>query len=189
MSLSLQLLGSLYLQTNTFQGVITTDVIRSYSVFTYVCEEMEWSGQNATVGYNSNGDYYDNNPGNGLPDIAQIISCTIPEDGRKKRQIVQNGGQASPLPLNFTMAQAMKQCTDIAVVDDISIMNISQLMLYNELPECPSTRTRLGISTEFEVFTPQQGDCHRSIVMTDTVTPTSNKRINFVTVCCYADNE
>ena len=147
---------------------------------------MEWSGQNATVGYNSNGDYYDNDLANGLPNIAQIISCTIPEGGRRKRQTGQNGGQARQLPFNLTLAEALNCCMKIADIDDNSLMNISRLMLDSQLPECPSTRTRLDISTEFELFTPQQGDCHRSKAMTDTTA--SDKIFNFVTVCCYAEN-
>ena len=179
------------MQTNTFQGVLITDIIKSYSAFTYVCGEMEWSGQKATVRYNSNGDYFNNNPASGLADIAQIISCRIPKGGRRKRQPSQNGGQASQLPFNSTMTQALENCRNIADHDDISFMDIDQLILdnqqdFDQLPECPSTKVQLGISTEFEEFIQQPGDCHRSIAITNT--PTSNRGFNFVTVCCYADN-
>ena len=182
---------SLYLQTNTFQGVLITDIIKSYSAFTYVCGEMEWSGQKATVGYNSNGDYFNNNPASGLEDIAQIISCRIPEGGRRKRQTAENGGEASQIPVNMEMSEELERCRSIANIDDTSFMNITELMQdnqqdFDQLPECPSTKVQLGISTEFEEFTSQEGDCHRSIAMT--MTPTINRNFNFVTVCCYADN-
>ena len=152
---------------------------------------MEWSGQAATVGYNSNGDYYDNNPANGLSDIAQIISCVIPEGERRKRQIGQNGGQTSLLRSNMALTKSLDACKALARADNQSFTNINQLMQdnrqdFNRLPICPSTKALLDISSNFEVFTPQEGDCHRSLVMTNT--RARNGNINFVTVCCYADN-
>ena len=157
---------------------------------------MEWSGQGletAIVGYNSNGDYYHNNLANGLPDIAQIISCVIPEGGRRRRQIGQNGGQASRLYSNLAMTGSLETCIAIAYADDnMSFMNFTQLMQRNRrdfdrLPKCPLTKTRLDKSGIFGIFDPQPGDCHRSCVMT-TNTSGDDGRISFVTVCCYDDN-
>ena len=37
-------------QTNTFQGIVITNGYQSYTVFTYRCGSMQWSG-NAVIGF------------------------------------------------------------------------------------------------------------------------------------------
>ena len=46
-------------QTNTYQGVLVTDGVQSYALFTYKCGEMEWSG-GATIGFGANDELYAN---------------------------------------------------------------------------------------------------------------------------------
>ena len=45
---------------NTFQAILVTDETYSHAVFIYKCGLMEWDN-NATIGYTSNGDPFDNN--------------------------------------------------------------------------------------------------------------------------------
>ena len=44
---------------NTYQGIVITDGLDSYAVYIYKCGEMEW-GDDATIGFNAAGDYYEN---------------------------------------------------------------------------------------------------------------------------------
>lgn len=53
--------------------MVITDGMTSYALYTYQCGLMEWSGF-ATVGFNLNGDLYENHPLTGLPS-ANAIAC------------------------------------------------------------------------------------------------------------------
>ncbi len=62
---------------NTFQGIIVTDGVNSYSVFTYKCGEMEWS-RGGVIGFNAGGEPYRNHPLSQLQDSsgAPLIACS-----------------------------------------------------------------------------------------------------------------
>ena len=49
------------LQDNTFQAILVTNGTKSYSIFTYKCGEIEWSGP-VSVGYNAPPNTYYNHP-------------------------------------------------------------------------------------------------------------------------------
>ncbi len=59
------------MQRNTYQGIVITDGLNSYAVYTYRCEELEW-GDGATIGYNAAGDYFENHElsGSSATDVA-----------------------------------------------------------------------------------------------------------------------
>jgi hypothetical protein len=186
-----------YFQTNTFQGVIITDVTRTYYIFTYICGEMEWSGQGtetAIAGFNSNADYYYNHPVNGIPDIGPIISCTnrsmATGMGRNKRQTnLGNGGITGQVPVGVNLEKIAYACTAIADKDDVLFMEISSLEVFENLPECPPTKSQLLLSPEFKEFPPQTGDCHRSVNSYEPddlmLMLTLQESLEFFTVCCY----
>ena len=53
------------LQTNTYQAVLITNLEESYAIFTYECDELQWSGLDVfpTIGFNSPSDRtYANHP-------------------------------------------------------------------------------------------------------------------------------
>ena len=58
---------------NTFQGILITNGTQSYSVFTYECDQLEWSDE-ATIGYNAGGDYNASHPLSGTL-FANSIDC------------------------------------------------------------------------------------------------------------------
>ena len=191
------------MQTNTFQGVIVTDTVRSFYIFSFTCGEIQWSGQGfetAIIGYNSNGNYFYNHPANGLPDIGRIVSCTrymIPDRGTMTQQIFeQMGAPSGACPADTAIQMAKELCHNIANLDDASFTNINTLRDRNDeswtvLSKCPPTRVQLEISTEFNSFSSQAGDCYRS---KNTFVPTAisgNPLIRpyeFVSVCCYERN-
>ena len=59
-------------QNNTFQGLIITNGFQSYTIFTYRCGLMGWSG-NATIGYKAEGNNFENSKFNGSS--ARLIAC------------------------------------------------------------------------------------------------------------------
>ena len=188
----------LVFQTNTFQGVIITDSVHTYYVFSFTCGEIEWSGQGfetAIVGYNSNGDYFINHPTNGFSDIGEIISCTIhtlSEGRRKKRQNVMNPDGTIPAgecPADQAIQERKQSCIELALSDDFFIENFDDLKDFNNqdwtiLSKCPQTKDKLIISPEFKPFLLQTSDCHRSkkpFVPGGSV----QRHYEFVSVCCY----
>lgn len=68
-------------KTNTYQALVITDGVQSYTVFTYNCEMMEWSGflnRHAVVGYSAFGSEFENHPLSGTPDILEIACDNQP---------------------------------------------------------------------------------------------------------------
>ena len=60
------------LQENTFQAVLITDGVDSFTVFTYNCGLIEWdNGGSNIVGFNAAGQAYDNEEPSGI-DLACI---------------------------------------------------------------------------------------------------------------------
>ena len=60
-------------QTNTFQGIITTDYMRSFAVFSYKCGDIEYPNS-ATIGFTAGDVLYANHPLT-LRGRAQDIAC------------------------------------------------------------------------------------------------------------------
>ena len=185
-------LVKIIMQVNTFQCVLITDSAKTYYVFTYVCGEMEWSGlgtEAAVVGFNTNGDFFHNHQANGQPDIGQIISCSNDLEGKRKRQATNpgNGGDTNSMPASISR----DDCILIANFDDMHLIitntTIEALPGFDQLPACPSTKLQLSISTEFQEFPPQDGDCYQSKAVTR-IREDDEHRLQFVHVCCYDQN-
>lgn len=67
------------LQTNTFQALVVTDGLRSYAVFTYKCNLLQWSGSNqhAVIGYNMRGRFM-NQPLSGFGQVVNVACVNNP---------------------------------------------------------------------------------------------------------------
>ena len=65
------------LQENSYQAIVITDGANTYTVFTYNCNMMGWSGywQHAVVGYNGRGNSYTNHPASGFDVISTAVAC------------------------------------------------------------------------------------------------------------------
>ena len=59
-------------QTNTFQCILITDGVNSYTVFIYRCGYMEWSDEPTIIGFKTN-TYFQNNTHSG--NSANRIAC------------------------------------------------------------------------------------------------------------------
>ena len=176
-------------QTNTYQGVIITDTVRTYYVFTYVCGEIEWSGlgtETAIVGFNSNGDFFDNHPANGLSDIGELIACNTGPEG-VNRTYQENGGEVNELSFNLDLAISKAACIDVANRDDEAFENIDDVISLGDLPECEQLRARLELGAAFQEFPQQAGNCYRSSNVVNAV-GNNGEILEFVSVCCYDNN-
>ncbi len=60
------------LQTNTFQGILTTDGTDAYAVFIYKCGELEWARSSTVIGIKATS-YYRNYPSTG--NEATTVAC------------------------------------------------------------------------------------------------------------------
>ena len=69
----------IHTQTNTFQGLIATDGISSYAVFTYNCNLLTWSGQtqHAVIGYNMRGQFL-NHPLSATSQVVNVSCANSP---------------------------------------------------------------------------------------------------------------
>ena len=80
----------IFLQTNNYQAILITNNLDTYVLYVYTCGEMQWSslGQSraAVVGYNAEGNFFQNHPSSGFSTIADAISCGVPQRRRRKRQ-------------------------------------------------------------------------------------------------------
>ena len=61
-------------QANTYQALVITDGSESYTIFTYFCDLMQWSGlwNYPTIGYNAAGVFFENHPLTGREEANQI---------------------------------------------------------------------------------------------------------------------
>ena len=66
-------------QHNTFQAVIITNGTKTYAVFTYHCDDINWvNGNNTVIGFNAGGTSYDNHPLSAGPDAGNIDCESYP---------------------------------------------------------------------------------------------------------------
>ena len=68
----------LYMQTNTYQAIVITDGEQSYAIFTYLCGAMNWHGY-ATIGINSDGNFYTNYPLSGTSSVTEVACLEYPD--------------------------------------------------------------------------------------------------------------
>ena len=134
------------MQTNNYQGILVTDGLSTYIIFTYICGEMQWSavGQNgaAVVGYNTGSYSFYNHPLSGFSSIGESISCTIENRRRQKRQ---NENQLSSVimkpPVDPETIEMIANCRE-KVVEDISRFMFrpnGPTSLTSSLEPCPCT--------------------------------------------------
>ncbi|XP_003384557.1 PREDICTED: mucin-like protein [Amphimedon queenslandica] len=117
---------------NTYQAVVITDGVTSYSLFTYNCEELQWSGRwrGATIGYNSGGRFYRNDKLSGLKQAKQI-GCRNEPMSPYNNVIYQLSVSAD------VIQQLRKRCYDMHREDIKLHKDIHDI--YNSLEPCPCT--------------------------------------------------
>ena len=135
-------------QTNTYQGIVIVSGIEAYTIFTYMCGDIQWSTigtESAVVGYNAKGGYTHNVHGSSLSSIGELVSCTV-------SAIVQSKRETAPAELTLKMASnpalklAFDDCKN-AVDDDETLFSIGGCIpddcdpnqIISEVEPCPCT--------------------------------------------------
>ena len=178
----------IFLQTNTYQGIIITDGVNTYYVFTYICGELQWSigsgFDHAVVGYNSHGDYFYNTPGSGYENIADIVSCSFKVGNRIRRQNTPQESMQGALPYN---SSAVKTCSEKIVIDRNSILDDKIQQVLKNLPDCPPNSHLVEVDRLFEPDSTKAA-CFRSKIQFDPKNiATVQRQYTFVQQCCYSN--
>ena len=122
-------------QQNSYQAIVITDGADSYALFTYNCEQMQWTGywQHGVVGYNAKGDYYDNHPASGFEVVGTAVACANDLYGTPWNNLIFK----TSLPRDFEL-NAKKECRDTFRLDSQRIQApISEIE--RSLEPCPCT--------------------------------------------------
>ena len=103
-----------FLQTNNYQAILITNNLDTYVLYVYTCGEMQWSslGQSraAVVGYNAEGNFFQNHPSSGFSTIADAISCGSPQRRRRKRQNDQDPRIPTRFPTDRELRMRAERC-------------------------------------------------------------------------------
>lgn len=176
------------MQTNNYQGILVTDGLSSYLIFTYVCGEMQWSalGQNraAVVGYNTGSFSFYNHPLSGFSLIGENISCTSESGRRQKRQTVNRLGNTVIRPTNDGgMMRVRGNCLRRLFEDQRRFTNnIGPADLASMLNPCPCSHSQARNDGHFDVFS-QTPLCYVSVPTSFTLN--NNEIISLTQECCY----
>ena len=179
-----------FLQTNTYQGIIITDRVNTYYVFTYICGELQWSVGSgfghAVVGYNSHGDYFYNTPGSGYENIADIVSCSF-QVGNRRRRSAHQSSIIGMIPSSIN--QTAKICSTMITNERHSIPDAKILQILENLPDCPPNSLLVEVDRLFEQDSTKAA-CFRSKVQFDpkNIVPHLTRSYTFVQQCCYYSN-
>lgn len=132
------------LQVNSYQATIVTDVLRTYTIFSYMCGDVQWSslGRNraAVVGFNSEGYFFENHPLSGFSGVGDAVSCTFSIGKRRKRQ---NGDMPNNLPMILPaedeVMAAVEECLAAEARDEFALFGFAGTpqTLADMLDPCP----------------------------------------------------
>ena len=131
-------------QTNNYQGIVVTDGLVTFVIFTYICGEMEWSslGNNhpAIVGYSAGREYFYNYALSGFSSVGDSVSCIVVGGTREKRQdVTQTTNLDLQLPVSTTLTMSVERCKDAVTTDEFLFIGTSVDSLASDLEPCPCT--------------------------------------------------
>ena len=156
-----------------------TDGANTYTVFTYNCNMMGWSGlwQHAVVGYNARGNSYTNHPASGFDVIRTAVACP----NNLLHQVPWNNIVYKISPHPDLKAILKQQCTKLFRLDYYKeIPSQSPKDISEKLEPCPCTVWQAR--RDWGRFRPEfsQGLCY---IQRFTLRVRSGR---FTQKCCYA---
>lgn len=168
-------------------------MIRTYAIFSYVCGEVQWSslGRNsaaAVVGYNSEGNFFDNHPLAGFSGIGDAVSCAFNIGKGRKRQPGMPNNMPMTLPATQTVQELVRQCTQAVNRDKLAYLlpPFTPETLAAMLLPCPCTRQQASEDTaQYREFT-TPGDCYITS-QPMTVVLLAVGTISLTQMCCYSN--
>ena len=148
-------------QVNNYQAVVVTDVLQTYVVFSYMCDDIQWSavGQNkaAVVGFNANGLFFQNHPLSGFPGVGRGVSCTR-QLGRKRKRQADPTNINMELPVDKVLNDSVYTCLKAVDRDDLTTIAVHLMGGFERLSSmlkesytCPCSLSQvLGDSGRFQ---------------------------------------
>lgn len=156
---------------------------------------MEWSslGQSraAVVGFNSEGNFFQNHPASGFASVADIVSCGVNQGRRRrKRQEPEPLPPIMQLDVDPDIRNSAAECNDRRNLDQILLQDPNQLAVSLSGCPCPPTQGQAMIDAARFVEHSNSPLCYVSTV------PNCNAEAQVqgaVTVtaahqCCYDNN-
>lgn len=180
-------------QVNTYQATLVTDTYRTYTVFTYMCGEIQWSalGRNraAVVGYNAEANFFNNHPLSGLTGVGDAVSCTFDIGRRRKRQDMPNN-MPMPLPADDRVRGAVRRCLQLEEQDRFSYLGTTETpeTLAEKLDPCPcSMQQAMEDEARFMKYDDDDDKtCFVSTMPVEDLLPIIGT-ISLTQMCCYVD--
>lgn len=156
-----------------------------------MCGEVQWSslGRNraAVVGFNSEGNFFENHPQAGFSGIGDAVSCTFSIGKRRKRQMNMPNNMVTKLPTDDEVEQSMLQCIIAYDLDTVAYLGFSLTpeSLAAMLEPCPCTVQQAAAdNARFRPFT-DPGDCYVSSKPVPGRLNTGD--ITATQLCCYTN--
>lgn len=181
---------SLYiLQINNYQAIVITDSVTTYSVFSYICGELQWSGvgsSGAVVGFNAEGRFYGNYPLSGYSSIAESISCPVNSGTRQKRQQAGATNLLLEMPADETLNAMIMECEMGITTDQQNYVTAAEIPgLAAMVATCPCTRKQAMNDANFKAFSGVPG-CYitRAPQIVNSMT-TPPFQLTLTQQCCY----
>lgn len=184
---------SMHMQVNSYQTTIVTNVTRTYAIFSYMCGEIQWSalGRNkaAVVGYNAEGNFFQNHPLSGLSSIGDAVSCTFNIGKRRKRQGQNGNSENVAIPTDESVTGGIDLCLTLERTDKLSYFTTSETpqSLATRLEQCPCTINQVAFDrARFIRLEDDTKDCYVSSEPVDVFLPALGT-ITLTQLCCYID--
>ena len=159
-----------------------------------MCGEIQWSalGTNraAVVGYNSEGNFFENHPLSGLSGIGDAVSCTFDIGKRRKRQDDMPNNMPMLIPADPDVQRIINRCLSFEARERFAyfgtIPEESPETLANRLDPCPCTPDQAIEDRARFVRHNDRDDCYISSQ------PVSVRLggvgiIGLTQMCCYAN--
>ena len=121
-------------------------------MYNYICGELQWSGfgrDKGLVGYIASGGFFTNHPSSGSSNVAEIVSCTITLNNKKRRKR-QRRPQRTQLPIEIPAdpveREKVEMCAEVRERNRIILLRvrppIDTTELANDLEPCPPNQNQ-----------------------------------------------
>lgn len=153
---------------------------------------MQWSGlgqsRAAVVGYNSEGNFFQNHPSSGFSTIANIISCGVNQERRSKRQVDPLEIRPMQLPTDPVLRMRAETCIRRYLMDvQLFRFNPTELAdLVSDRP-CPPSLDQAIYDAARYVLQTESPHCYVSTLSERSDAVSAAFTVSATQQCCYDD--
>ena len=167
---------------------MVSDILHTYTLFTYACGEIQWSatgsGRAAVVGYNAAGESFFNHALSGYSLIGDAVSCSVRENQQNEQMSRLLNTVTDSMSLHLPAESAAICCATILSADPISSLKV--LKEVNDLVDpCPPTLYQARLDSARFRRQPDLPQCYVS--MKKTVHFLGNMPHSITRQCCYSN--